>query len=413
MISPKFLVAGGGLAGLTASIELALNGHTVALYEQSKSLGGRAATHSQQGFTMNVGPHGFYRAGLMKTQFDEWGIAYSGKPPLGPGDSYLVAKGQKHRFPADAAGLLRCGAFSITEKLRLGQLMAGISKMKANPGESMQQWIDRQSTSEDVRNFLAALTRLSTYSAMLRKLDGAAGLAQLQLAAKASVLYLDGGWETLIAALAAKARSLGVAIHTNSGLTAASPNQVRLRSGEQLAADGIILAVPPRAVEELTGCALPTMTAAKAACLDLCLRRWPEHAANFALGLDQPTYVSLHSAYAKRLAPAGGALVQLAMYLSPTATSTREQLEELADLVLPGWRNELVYSRFLPDMTVVHAIPAVDQPRPDVDSLGDPGLLVAGDWVGPEAMLADAAVASGLRAARRLMQTISAAGKAA
>jgi hypothetical protein len=34
-----------------------------------------------------------------------------------------------------------------------------------------------------------------------------------------------------------------------------------------------------------------------------------------------------------------------------------------------------------------------------VDALGMEGVCIAGDWVGPEGMLADAAVASGLRAA--------------
>ena len=62
-------------------------------------------------------------------------------------------------------------------------------------------------------------------------------------------------------------------------------------------------------------------------------------------------------------------------------------------------------------MTVVHAIPQVDRERPDVDALRMPRVMIAGDWVGPQAMLADAAVASGLRAARALAQR--AAGKAA
>jgi predicted NAD/FAD-dependent oxidoreductase len=62
-------------------------------------------------------------------------------------------------------------------------------------------------------------------------------------------------------------------------------------------------------------------------------------------------------------------------------------------------------------MTVVHAIPQLDRARPDVDALKMPRVTIAGDWVGPEAMLADTAVSSGLRAARALAER--AAGKAA
>ena len=406
-----YIVAGGGLSGLCASIELALHGHSVALYEQSKTLGGRAATHSQQGYAMNIGPHGFYRAGVMKAQFDAWGIAYSGKPPLGKGESFLIAKGRKHRFPGDTIGLLRSSAFSLRDKLKIGQILGAIKKATAAPGESMQCWIDRQSTSLNVRQMLAAMTRLSTYSADLAALDAASALRQLQMAITSSVLYLDGGWETVVNALASKARSLGLAIHTDCGVVAVEPGAVQLRSGERAAADGIVLALPPRAVEQVTGHKLPKLIPARAACLDLGLRRLPDGAGTFALGLDEPTYVSVHSEYAKGLAPSGGALVQLAMYLGRGQSCTREDLERRADLVLGRWRQEVAYARFLPDMTVVHAIPAVDHPRPAVDALALSGVVIAGDWVGPDAMLADAAVASGLYAARRLLQT--AVGKAA
>ena len=97
-------------------------------------------------------------------------------------------------------------------------------------------------------------------------------------------------------------------------------------------------------------------------------------------------------------------MVHLAKYLNTGESATREELERLADLTLPGWREQAEVTRFLPDMTVVHAMPTPEG-RPDVDALGISNVLIAGDWVGPEAMLADAAVASGVRAARRLVST--------
>jgi len=78
---------------------------------------------------------------------------------------------------------------------------------------------------------------------------------------------------------------------------------------------------------------------------------------------------------------------------------------------MPGWRDEVTFSRWLPEMTVVHAIPEARRERPDVDALRMPGVMIAGDWVGPRAMLADAGVASGLMAARALASRV--AGKAA
>lgn len=54
-------------------------------------------------------------------------------------------------------------------------------------------------------------------------------------------------------------------------------------------------------------------------------------------------------------------------------------------------------------MVVQHDLVRADRdgpPRPTATAAGVPGYFVAGDWVGPGAFLADAAVASGRAAAR-------------
>jgi len=403
----SFLVAGGGLAGFTAAIEFASAGYSVQLLEQSKHFGGRAATHHQQGFAMNIGPHAFYRAGIMKRQFDSWGIAYSGNVPFTQGASYLLANGARHGFPAGTMGLLRCNYFSLSEKIKIGQIFEAIPKMDAASacGQSMQDWIDSRAGSREAALLLAALTRLSTYAADLTLLDAGAALAQLQLAFSASALYLDGGWESMFGGLVRKAQSLGVEMRIEAGIRKVESGAVELRNGERLTTDGIVLAISPREVKQITGIPLQHSAAARAACLDLGLKRLPDDAASFALGLDSLVYFSVHSLYARGLAPEGGALVQISKYLGCDATATRDELEQVADLAMPSWRREVLMSRFLPDMTVAHAIPQFDRARADVDALGLSRVMIAGDWVGPDGMLADAAVASGLRAARALIQS--------
>jgi phytoene dehydrogenase-like protein len=409
----SFIVVGGGLSGFTAAIELASAGHKVTLCEQSARFGGRASTHHQQGYAMNIGPHGFYRAGVMKQQFDAWGIAYSGKVPVTGAAAYLLSNGERHRFPTNAVNLLRSRFFSFRDRIRIGQALQKLQKTDPDShcGQSMQSWIESNAGSPAAASLLAALTRVSTYSADLSLLDARAAITQLQLAFAKSVLYLDGGWETLIASLARKAQSMGVELRAESGVTKVYPGAIELRAGERLAADGIVLAIPPNEAEHLTGRKLPPRTPARAACLDLGLKRLPPRSASFALGLDEPAYFSVHSLYASRLAPENGALVQIAKYLDRGSSGTREELERVADVAMPGWRDEVVLSRFLPEMTVVHAIPEAGRGRPDIDALKMPRVMIAGDWVGPQSMLADAAVASGLRAARAL--GVSAAGKAA
>ena len=90
--------------------------------------------------------------------------------------------------------------------------------------------------------------------------------------------------------------------------------------------------------------------------------------------------------------------------------------QRLLDLMQPGWRAALVARRFLPHLTVSHALVTAAQggtagrPGPAVPDV--PGLYVAGDWVGPEGMLADASLASARQAARLILQTGDSAGNA-
>jgi hypothetical protein len=200
------------------------------------------------------------------------------------------------------------------------------------------------------------------------------------------VAYLDHGWQTLVDGLEARARSLNVEIRLGTPVDVLPE------------CDGVILAVPPEAVETLTGARFPNVRPIRVACLDLGLASLPESAPTFGLGVDQPLYFSVHSASA-RLAPAGCALLQLAKYLeADSATADRAELEQFADVLVPGWRDRATLTRFLPHMIVSYAM-ATPEGRPEVDALAQQGVFLAGDWVGTENMLTDAAVASALRAA--------------
>jgi hypothetical protein len=144
----------------------------------------------------------------------------------------------------------------------------------------------------------------------------------------------------------------------------------------------------------------------QAATLDLALRR-PHHGVVF--GLDRPLYLSPH-APAARLAPEGQGLVSLMQYVpvdAPSAGETvtqpdrdadRHELRALARLA--GIDDaDVVHERYSHRLIVNHGSPTAAggglRGRPGIDALGLRGVLVAGDWVGPTGMLADAAAASG------------------
>ena len=88
-------------------------------------------------------------------------------------------------------------------------------------------------------------------------------------------------------------------------------------------------------------------------------------------------------------------------------TRTIEQeLEQVLDLLQPGWRGLVIERRFLPRMTVTNALVTAGglakRPHPAVSGLD--GLYVAGDWVGGEGQLADASFASAKAAAEMIAQ---------
>ncbi|HBZ09902.1 MAG TPA: dehydrogenase, partial [Bacillus bacterium] len=112
---------------------------------------------------------------------------------------------------------------------------------------------------------------------------------------------------------------------------------------------------------------------------------------------------------AAKLSDDGTVVVSLAKYHNPieeiNAHADKQQLESIMDLLQPGWRQEVVVQQFLPKLTVSYNFPHLkrkENPGPSIPEMK--GLYIAGDWTGHEEVLADAAAASGKRAAREILK---------
>lgn len=414
------IVIGGGMAGLAAATFIARKGHSVKLFEQSTALGGRARTKEQNGFYFNIGPHALYRQGAGFGILAELGINPKGAQPR-VSKGFAVRNGVKHLLPASTGSLFKTDLLGVASKLEIARLLATIAKLDGEKcmGASVTEWLKQRFKHESSRELLLALIRLSTYVNAPEKLSAGAAIEQLKKAVAAGVLYLDEGWQTLVDKAAEAARGAGVTIETGAKIASIERNDagavraVRTQEGARFEASSVIIASSPQVAAELIGDDnvvarwAEKATLLKAACLDLALDRLPVPEATFALGIDRPLYLSVHSATA-RLAPTGGALVHLAKYLPTDHKESPEEdereLEGLMDLIQPGWRASVRHRRFLPDMTVMNWLPAAQEggtngrPGPSVPDA--PGLFVAGDWVGGEGFLVDAALASAKEAAR-------------
>lgn len=71
------------------------------------------------------------------------------------------------------------------------------------------------------------------------------------------------------------------------------------------------------------------------------------------------------------------------------------------------WKREVVAMQYLPKITVVHDFSHIDRienPGSNIPEM--PGIYVAGDWTRHDELLADAAVASGKRAALHILEQL-------
>jgi protoporphyrinogen oxidase len=396
-------VVGGGLAGLAAAITLAQAGRRVTLVEKSKQLGGMARTEVREGFHLNFGPHALMREGVAARALAAWGVRWTGHVTDASRDAYLVRNGELIPGLAGPADLVRFTKLSVRERVVAGLLLGQARPAFTRPSETLAQWLDRHSPPLAVRQLLETFVRVGTYCGRPDCIGAREAFAQFNLALR-GVVYVDGGWQRVVRGLQEKAESLHARIETGSAVDEVGGGHV-LVNGERRAANGVVLAISPAQVERVTGRKLPEMTPMRMASLALALR--PSRARDpwFALGWDQPFYLSDHARFSA-VAPTDHSLVYVGRYLTDSATHatvTRGLLEAYADQVLPSWRSRLIFAQYLPQLTVSHAIPGR---RPDVDGLRLPGVSVAGDWVsgpGDSSQLADAAVASGIRAAQWLV----------
>jgi phytoene dehydrogenase-like protein len=426
----SIVVVGGGLAGLAAAAVAARSGAAVTLFEKAGTPGGRAATQVRDGVALNQGPHALYRGGAAMAVLRSLDIEPRGGTPSASG-GHAIQGGRLHALPGGPVSLLTTSLLPLGAKLEVARLLGGIARLDtaALDGVPVTAWLQRSLRYGETRELVAALFRLSTYVNDPERFSAGVALHQLQLALRHNVLYLDGGWQTLVDALRAAAERAGARVVGGARIVRLErEGGVVLADGTRHPARAVILAVEPAAALEILGdAAAPELAAfvgatvpVQAACLDVVLSSLPRPRSTFALGVDRPLYCSVHSA-AARLAPAGTAVIQLAKYL-PVGVATdvgpvERELEGVLDLVQPGWRDRLVQRRYLPHMTVVGA--GADaargglRGRPDTAATGVDGVYLAGDWIGPEGWLADASLGSGRRAAEAAMRRLATGRSAA
>ncbi|MFL6486535.1 MAG: phytoene desaturase family protein [Nitrososphaera sp.] len=421
------IVIGGGLAGLTTTTFLARAGKSVTLFElSSNEIGGRARTSVFDGFHFNQGPHALYLAAEGADVLKELGITYTGGIPQLTG--LRIRQEEKYRLLANGSSASAPPESQSISEESFNQFFDLVKKADFTELEnvSVQEWIDRNIHDADGIAMMKAIIRLTTYANDPDIQSVGSALRQIHLYTLGGVMYLDGGWQTIVDGLVktatnAKAKIVRGKKATNVQRGSDSGWQVTLSDHTQVSAKIVIIAAGPRDAyalfhdgerPEVLSKTVKEVKPVHLACLDVALSSLPQKDVLFALGIDSPLYYSVHSAAAK-LAPDNGAMVHVAKYLGasiqPNPREDEKELEELLDLLQPGWRNVVVKKRPLPNMVLTNALVTAangglsGRPDPEIED----SLYIVGDWVGSEGLLSSTSFASAKQVAQLIHNEVA------
>ena len=435
------VVVGGGLAGLSAALDLAEAGWRVTVLEARPRLGGATASFTRDGLTLDTGQHVFLRCCTAYRSFlRRLGVEHLTQlqPRLdvtvlhGEGSDVRAAHLRRSRFPLPpplhlAGGLLRYGAMPLGQRLRSVPAVLALARLNqqdpAVDARSFGDWLDAHGQRGLSLPALWELLTVATLNALPRE-------ASLALAAKVvrtGLLETSGGADigysrVPLGALhgdagRAKLESLGAHVRTGCRvreLRRAAGGWHLETDGGAMQAGAVVLAVPHDIVADL---------APREACLDTSGLR--------ALG--SSPIVNVHVFYDRRVldepfAAAIGSPVQWVFDRTDAAGLTTGQYLAISLSAAADWQQrkaaeiEEIFvaelSRLLPRAKPQHVQRVLvtrephatfaQQPgqlaRRPLNPTAMPGLVVAGAWTRtgwPATM--EGAVRSGQAAARALL----------
>ncbi|MEM9466698.1 MAG: FAD-dependent oxidoreductase [Actinomycetota bacterium] len=416
------IVIGAGLAGLAAAIDVRRAGRSVVLLDARRELGGRARTVDRDGFLLNEGAHALYRTGAAFAFLCREGLEPAGgEPASNRAVGVSLAEGLVAPLPAGLVSLLRTPLLR-GERMGFGRMFAGLNRLDtaALDGVSVADGVRALVGSGRGAAIVHALLRVATYGNDPAAMSAGAAVAQLRDSLATPVRYVDGGWRTIVDGLRRRVVELGatVLVGEKARTVREVDDVVEVVTGDAVyrASAVVIAAGGPRQVDAMTGIdPAPFARPSTVAALDVGLGTPWGSGPTFAVGLDDPLYLSVHAPVAD-LAPTGGSLVSVMRYHradeTPDADEDRQRCEHLLDRVRPRWRDDQRHATFRPRLLATHDQPQAERSglvgRAGVALPGHARVSIAGDWVGPDGLLADATFASAAAAAVRAVDQVTA-----
>jgi squalene-associated FAD-dependent desaturase len=470
----QVVVIGGGLAGITAAIALREAGHDVTLLEARPRLGGATASFTRGDLVVDTGQHVFLRcctayqgllarlgmtgAATLQDRFDVTVLSPHGRARLRrnglPGPLHM------------AGSLLRYPLLTPVQRLRVGQAALAMRLLDAaSPAQDRRRlgdWLAARGQGERARRVLWDLFTVSSLNvagddanlglaatvvktALLGARDAAdigvpaVPLGELHGRAAGMLLERLGADVRLGAKVAAVeqaadgrfvvrfARGGDPEAAEDPGASAADDDATALAGdGQPLAADAVVIAVPPHVAARLVPASLAPASDGPGP------RQWA--------GLGYSPIVNVHVIYDRRVTRlpfaagvdspvqwvfdrTGPSGLKSGQYLAVSLSAADEYVDmpaaRLRELFLPAMaelfpaaREARVADFFVTRerRATIRQVPGCGAARPGPET-GLPGLVLAGAWTDtgwPDTM--EGAVRSGLNAAMQLRRGLAAAG---
>jgi phytoene dehydrogenase-like protein len=377
------VIVGAGMAGLATGALLAKQGKRVTVLEKGNAPGGRAYCYEEKGYTLNYGAHAVYipQSGPLGELMGRLGRPV---PTCGYPDAMRSYWVHGHRFAALGAKphqIMTTKLFSVGGRMALAKVMMALRGEKPDrlsPELTWGEWIDAKTEDASVREFLRALGTVNSYTNPSDDLQASFFITHLQrtLFAKDFVGYMDGGWRSMYDAWIEDIESAGGAVITGTRVEELEIDGARVvaarTGGERYDAGAFVCTLPPQDAPAIApaGSALreemlrwSSLGEVRAYCIDLGLARpLRSDDATFVFDVHRRLYYSIHSEWARDLAPAGGQLLHCMAYLTPEQARDAvlrdrrgDELRAGLDTHFPGWRDAAAVQRVMPDAKVLSA----------------------------------------------------------
>ena len=281
MAAGRLAVVGAGLAGLSAAVALERRGFTVELYERTRLLGGKATSFSVDGVEVDNGQHVYLgcctefidfvssiESGVVARGSASDGLLYlqdrfevlllrRGSPPGWLRSASLPSP--LHLAPA----LLGYRHLAPLDRLRLGRAVLA-ARRRPRPGETFGAWLARHGQGGAIRAAFWEPFMVPALNAPLDEVDAAVGLFVVTTAFLADSGAARIGYSRVpLARIAEMAAAELDAVHLRESVTglvfepdASGAGRLRgltLADGSRADFDGVVLAVPPSALERILG----------------------------------------------------------------------------------------------------------------------------------------------------------------